>query len=320
MSIYDFLCMPFLDKVTVQDEPHGLDTSIFWAELLIAPHHLLQQALLSLVLPHRKLPLPDPIAARDKVEQADSGTLDDDDQHNGSEFVMEGIESLNGVSQDASPHAQEAAPTPDAQPLDVDVDAGADEIASDGSGSESTPYTKEVCEEIHGVNLGRRKKELYKDPKVSRLMAQLGVLKSRCQTAEHKLSSWDKKHRKYWNEKDALVIEKEKIEEELVETKSQLKHRESGEFNWAFEGVLNKKISVGVERGLRMDRTDKEFKELSQRVVGFVPDAKEKFDRVVAAFLDTTFPFLDKTFGHTSTLKHLKKKKKPIEKRGPSAV
>ncbi|GJU18688.1 hypothetical protein Tco_1146654 [Tanacetum coccineum] len=28
MSIYDFLCMPSLDKVTVREEPHGLDTSI----------------------------------------------------------------------------------------------------------------------------------------------------------------------------------------------------------------------------------------------------------------------------------------------------
>ncbi|GKC49327.1 hypothetical protein Tco_1072072 [Tanacetum coccineum] len=28
MSIYDFLCMPSLDKLTVREEPHGLDTSI----------------------------------------------------------------------------------------------------------------------------------------------------------------------------------------------------------------------------------------------------------------------------------------------------
>ncbi|GKC60709.1 hypothetical protein Tco_1088307 [Tanacetum coccineum] len=147
------------------------------------------------------------------------------------------------------------------------------------------------------------------------------VLKSRCQTAEQKLSSWDKKHRKYRNERDALAIEKVKIKEELIETKLQLEHRErqvgeiqgriasffqsdftllvrkflkSGEFNRAFAGVLNMTISVGVECRLHMDRTDEEFRELSQRVFGFVPDAKEKFDRVVAAFPNTTFPFLDK--------------------------
>ncbi|GJU08082.1 putative reverse transcriptase domain-containing protein [Tanacetum coccineum] len=139
---------------------------------------------------------------------------------------------------------------------------------------------------------------VHANEEVSRLTTQLGVLKSRCQTAEHKLSSWDKKHRKYRNERDTLVMEKAKIEEELVGTKSQLEHRErflkSGEFNQAFAGVLNMAISVGVERGLHMDHTDEEFMELSQRFVGFIPDAKEKFDRVVAAFPDTTFLFLDK--------------------------
>ncbi|GJU06531.1 hypothetical protein Tco_1122961 [Tanacetum coccineum] len=156
---------------------------------------------------------------------------------------------------------------------------------------------------------------IHANGEVFRLTAQLGVLKSRCQTAEQKLSSWDNKHRKFLK---------------------------SGEFNRAFAGVLNMAISVGVKRGLRMDRTDEEFMELSQRVVGFIPDAKEKFDRVIAAFPDTTFPFLDKTssattsvranthvrhstsssgtFGHTSTPKHLKKKKKPVEKGGHSAV
>ncbi|GKA38001.1 hypothetical protein Tco_0724566, partial [Tanacetum coccineum] len=145
------------------------------------------------------------------------------------------------------------------------------------------------------------------------------------------------------------------------------KFLKSGDFNRAFAGVLNTTISVGVECGLHMDRTDEEFRELSQRVFGFIPDAKEKFDRVVAAFPNTTFPFLDKvsqnsqsslkgiarlepdkvtpshqtssvtaslrantyvrhstsssgTFGYTSTLEHLKKKKKPVEKGGPSAV
>ncbi|GJU94003.1 hypothetical protein Tco_1318759 [Tanacetum coccineum] len=130
------------------------------------------------------------------------------------------------------------------------------------------------------------------------------------------------------NERDTLSTEKAKIEEELVGTKSQLEHRErlaeeiqgsiasffqsdftplvrrflkSGEFNWAFTGVLNTAISIGVERGLRMDRTDEEFRRLSQEVDGFIPDDKEKFDRVIAAFLDTTFPFLDKVSQHSKS-------------------
>ncbi|GJV38331.1 hypothetical protein Tco_1410808 [Tanacetum coccineum] len=229
---------------------------------------------------------------------------------------------------------------------------------------------------------------------VSRLKAELGGLKSKCEATEQKLSSWDKKHRKYRNERDDLALKKEKIEEELVGTKSQLEHYErqaeeihdsiasffqsdftplvrkflkSGEFNQTFAGVLNTAISVGVEHGLRMDRTDEEFKGLTQKVSGFIPDAKEKFDRVIVAFPDTTFPFLDKvsqhsrsslqdiarlepdkvtsshqpfsataflranthvrhstsssgTFGHTSTPKHLKKKKKSVEKGGPLAA
>ncbi|GJS69511.1 hypothetical protein Tco_0702352, partial [Tanacetum coccineum] len=175
-------------------------------------------------------------------------------------------------------------------------------------------------------------------------------------------------HRKYRNERDALALKKEKIEEELSDfTPLVRKFLKSGKFHQAFVGVLNTSISVGVERVLRMDRTDEEFTGLSQKVAGFIPDAKEKFDRVITAFPDTTFPFLDKasqhsqsslqdiallepdrvtsshqpssatvylrantymrhstspsgTFGHTSTPEHLKKKKKSVEKGGPSAA
>ncbi|GKC97367.1 hypothetical protein Tco_1167642, partial [Tanacetum coccineum] len=210
---------------------------------------------------------------------------------------------------------------------------------------------------------------VHANEEVSGLKAELGALKSKCEATEHKLGSWDKKHRKYRNERDTIAKEKAKIEEEIVGTKSQLEHRErqaeeiqgsiasffqsnftplvrrflkSSEFNRAFAGVLNTAISVGVERGLRMDRTDEEFRGLSHKVAGFIPDAKEKFDRVIAAFPDTTFPFLDKhssataslrtnthvrhstssseTFGHTSTPEHLKKKKKSVKEGGPSAA
>nr|GEU28991.1 hypothetical protein [Tanacetum cinerariifolium] len=449
LSIHDFLCMPSLDKVTVLEEPHGLDTFI-----------------LGRVVDRTSSPVPagqryppmqprKPNRARKGLKrvlvgsQLELGTSrlmmvpldDDDDQHDDTEFAMEGIESLNdvdqGVSEDASPSTQEAVPASDTKPLNAD--AGADEIASDGnvdlyydvrvsnivgdvlerdllpfvpgsyyipypydegSGSESPPYTKDDQEEIHEVNLGLRKKELYKDLKVCRtaldrfltlaethrlrelssvkLSDRMSVLQ--CQLITHgsmlnsrydhslrnveRLSKhWDKKHRKYRNERDTLTMEKEKIKEELIGTKSQLEHRKrqaeeiqgsiasffqsdftplvrrflkSGEFNRAFAGVLNTAINVGVERGLRMGRTDEEFRGLSQRVVGFIPDAKEKFDKVVAAFPDTTFPFLDKTsstttslsanthvrhftsssgtFGHTSTPKHLKKTKKCVKK------
>ncbi|GJY32390.1 hypothetical protein Tco_0415885 [Tanacetum coccineum] len=144
---------------------------------------------------------------------------------------------------------------------------------------------------------------------VSGLKAELGALKSKCEAAEHKLSSWDKKHRKYRNERDTLCHRSKCQDEEgACRYESQLEHGErqfddnqSSEFNRAFASVLNTAISVGVERGLRMDRTDEEFRGLSQRVAGFIPDAKEKFDRVVTAFPDTTFPFLDKVSLHSQS-------------------
>ncbi|GKD68156.1 hypothetical protein Tco_1322246 [Tanacetum coccineum] len=398
MSIYDFLCMPSLDKTTVREEPHGLDTSILGrvADRTTSPAPAVTKA--DHAAKQKASTRPEistnaakktrsskkgsvagssGLTARDEVEQTDDGTLDDDDRRDGLEFAMEDIGNLNDVSQgehinviplrtfdpslgldvtyppiflqdkEVKAHAELSG-----GPLDVDV--GADEIASDGnvdpyyearvsnivgdmlerdlipfvlgpyyipypydegSGSESPPYTRDNWEEIHGVNIGLRKKELYKDPKVcrtaldrfptpvethrlrelssvelsyrmsvlqcqlithgsmlnarydhslrnverlskqyagqthtikrqradpkqqnesticvngevSRLTAELAVLKSRCQTAEHKLSSWDKKHRKYRNERDNLAMEKAKIEEELVGTKLQLEHRE----------------------------------------------------------------------------------------------
>ncbi|GKB98025.1 hypothetical protein Tco_0984162, partial [Tanacetum coccineum] len=157
--------------------------------------------------------------------------------------------------------------------------------------AQQTQTIKKKC-----VDLKQQSKSTIRaNEEVSRLKAELGALKSKCKATEQKLSSWDKKHRKYGNERDALAIEKEKIEEELSDfTLLVQKFLKSGEFNQAFAGVLNTSISVGVERGLCMDRTDEEFRGLSHKVAGFISDAKEKFDRVIAAFPDTTFPFLDK--------------------------
>ncbi|GJZ62385.1 hypothetical protein Tco_0618522, partial [Tanacetum coccineum] len=403
MSIYDFLCMPSLDKVTVREEPHGLDTSILGRvddrttspapagtaipcasleEIVItrtdckvvtkADHTAKLKASTGLEISTnaaKKTRLSKKgsragssgLAVGDEIEQTDNRTLDDDDQRDGSEFAMEDIGNLNdvsqGVSEDASSPAQEPMPALDTQPLDADADA--DEISSDGNvdpyyeaqvsntagdmlkrdllpfvpgpyyipylydegyGSKSPPYTKDDWEEIHGVNLGLRKKELYKDPKCqlithgsmlnarydhsfrnverlskqcTQLTAELEVLKSRCQMTEHKLSSWDKKHRKCRNERDTLAMEKKKIEEELSDFTALVRRfLKSGEFNQKFLGVLNTAISVGVNLGLCMDHTDEEFRGLSQRVADFIPDAKEKFDRVVVAFPDTTFLFL----------------------------
>ncbi|GKD42967.1 hypothetical protein Tco_1267612 [Tanacetum coccineum] len=166
--------------------------------------------------------------------------------------------------------------------------------------AQQTQTIKKKC-----VDLKQQSKSTIRaNEEVSRLMAELGALKSKCKATEQKLSIWDKKHRKYGNERDALAIEKEKIEEELSDfTLLVQKFLKSGEFNQVFAGVLNTSISVGVERGLYMDHTDEKFRGLSHKVAGFISDAKEKFDRVIAAFPDTTFPFLDKTSSAATSLR-----------------
>ncbi|GKF31550.1 hypothetical protein Tco_0101348, partial [Tanacetum coccineum] len=112
MSIYDFLCLPSLNKVTVREGPHELGTSI----LSRVADRTTSPVPAGTVIPRasqRRLPLPDLIiesesawagssglAAVDGVEQIDDGTLDDDGQRDGSEFAMEDIGDLNDVSQD----------------------------------------------------------------------------------------------------------------------------------------------------------------------------------------------------------------------------
>ncbi|GJS08451.1 hypothetical protein Tco_0365247 [Tanacetum coccineum] len=135
MSIYDFLCMPSLDKVTVREEPHRLDTSILdrvadrttspapagTAIPCASPEEIaVTQPDCEVVTKadnaaKRKVSTGPEIstnatkktksskkesgagssgqAAGDGVEQADDGTLDDDDQRDGPEFATYSPES-----------------------------------------------------------------------------------------------------------------------------------------------------------------------------------------------------------------------------------
>ncbi|GJX55287.1 hypothetical protein Tco_0285184 [Tanacetum coccineum] len=72
------------------------------------------------------------LAAGDKVEQTDDGTLDDDDQRDGLEFAVEDVRNLNDVGQDkeVKAHTELSGGVLTGQPLDIG--AGADEVASDG--------------------------------------------------------------------------------------------------------------------------------------------------------------------------------------------
>ncbi|GJS82148.1 hypothetical protein Tco_0748689, partial [Tanacetum coccineum] len=460
MGIYDFLCMPSLDKATVREESHGLDTSILGRvvdrttspapagttipraspeEITVTrlDHKVVTKA--NHVANQNASTRPEistntakkiksgkkvsgegssGLAVRDEVEQTDDGTLDDDDdQRDGSYLGLDvtyppillpdkevedhvelfgGVRRAtrasfhvsHGVSEDVSSPAQEVVPAPDTQPLDAD--AGADEIASDGnvdpyyearvsntardvlkrdllpfvpgpyyipypydegSGSKSPPYTRYDWEEIYGVNLGLRKKELYKDPKACRpaldqfptpaethrlrelssveLSDRMSVLQ--CQLITHEstlIARYDnslrnikrlmkrcaqqtqtiKKQivdlrqrtkstvraneevsRKYRNERDVVTKEKEKIKEELVETKSQLEHRgrQAEEIHASIASFFQSDFTPLVRRFLKSSEFNWVF-------AGFIPNANEKFDRVVAAFLDTAFPFLNR--------------------------
>ncbi|GJQ95494.1 hypothetical protein Tco_0006633, partial [Tanacetum coccineum] len=68
----------------------------------------------------------------------------------------------------------------------------------------------------------------------------------------------------------------------------------SDEFHAALACVASLGINYGVERGLRMGRTDVEFEAAAQKVSNFHVGAKADFDKALDDFPTTPFPFLSK--------------------------
>ncbi|GKD28885.1 hypothetical protein Tco_1239663 [Tanacetum coccineum] len=68
----------------------------------------------------------------------------------------------------------------------------------------------------------------------------------------------------------------------------------SDEFNSTLAHILSLGVTSGVERGLRIGRTDVEFEEASQNVSNLFLGVQAEFDKVVAALPFTHFPFLAK--------------------------
>ncbi|GJY87313.1 hypothetical protein Tco_0501941, partial [Tanacetum coccineum] len=68
----------------------------------------------------------------------------------------------------------------------------------------------------------------------------------------------------------------------------------SDEFHAALAHVASLSINYGVERGLRIGRTDVEFEAAVQKVSNFHEGAKADFDKAVVDFPTTPFPFLSK--------------------------
>ncbi|GJU46543.1 hypothetical protein Tco_1203809 [Tanacetum coccineum] len=428
-GIYDFLCMPSLDKATVREEPHEIDTSILGrvADRTTSP------APAGTAIPHASpkeiaITRPDPkkvsgacssgLVAGDGVEQTDDGTLDDDGQCDESGFAMEDIGNLNDVSQgehinvipfrtfdpslgldvtyppillpdkEVEAHAELSGGVRRATRASFHASHGklvssftlssnytsntvGDVLKRDllpfvpgpyyipypydeGFRSESLPYTRDDWEEIHGVNLGLQRKELYKDPKVCRtvldrfstpaethrlrelssveLFDQISVLQCQLITHgsmlnahyDHSLRNVERLTKRcaqqtqiikkqgvnLKQQKESTIRANEEVSRLTAEPRvlkgvrrlnislvvrtrnigsieirgtlfplrkqrlrksllglnfTSLVRRflKSGKFNRAFAGVLNTAISVGVERGLRMDRTDEEFRGIS---------------------------------------------------------
>ncbi|GKF05960.1 hypothetical protein Tco_0036628 [Tanacetum coccineum] len=131
------------------------------------------------------------------------------------------------------------------------------------------------------------------------------VLESKCQTANKKLSSWDKKHRKYKAKRDAIAIEKAKVEEELVKTKSQLGLRER----------QAEQIQSSVASLFQSDFTPLVWRFLKSDIARLEPDKvvpSRKTSSATTSLRDNTHGRhctpSSGTFSHT-TPEHLKKKK-----------
>ncbi|GKA27238.1 ribonuclease H-like domain-containing protein [Tanacetum coccineum] len=264
------------------------------------------------------------------------------------------------LNKEVEAHAEmsggEAMPTPDTQPLDTDV--GVDEITSDGN---VDPYYEARVSNTVGDVLERdllpfvlrpyyipypydegSRSEIALDrfptlaethrlselslvelsDRMSVLQLSWGPLSLSVRRLNKSLIVGIKKHRKYRNERDALALKKDKIKEELSDfTPLVRKFFKSAEFNQAFSGMLNTAISVGVECGLRMDRTDEEFKGSLQAIARLEPDrvtSSHQPSSTIASLRANTHvrhsTSSSGTFGHNSTPEHLKKKKKFVEK------
>ncbi|GJW47287.1 integrase, catalytic region, zinc finger, CCHC-type containing protein [Tanacetum coccineum] len=196
------------------------------------------------------------------------------DQHDCPKFAIEDIGSLNDVSQykDVETHGELFKGT-----LDADVDV--DEISSHGN---VDPYYK--------ARVGNTVGDVVERDLLLLITGPYYIPYPYGESSRNESPTYTKDD---WEEINGV--------NPSLQKKELYKDPKTGEFNRVFAGVLNTTISVRVEHGLHMDRTDEEFRELSQRVDGFIPDAKEKFDRVVAAFPATTFLFLDKVSQNTQS-------------------
>ncbi|GJX08468.1 hypothetical protein Tco_0196400, partial [Tanacetum coccineum] len=114
---------------------------------------------------------------------------------------------------------------------------------------------------------------------IKSLQAQLADAKASSRRLTDELSQIDGKL-----SDQALVVRN--LQNELV--------LESDEFYAALARVASLGIASSVERGLRMGRTDAEFKMVAQNVSNFSIGAEAEFNKALSALSSTPFPFLGK--------------------------
>ncbi|GJU11399.1 hypothetical protein Tco_1133795 [Tanacetum coccineum] len=384
MSVYDFLCMPSLDKGTIREEPHGLDTSILGrvADHTTSPAPAgtaIPRATpeeIVVTRPHRKVDTKADNTAKQKastgpeistnatkktksskkgygagssgqaagdgVEQANGGTLDDGDQRDDTEFAMEDIESLDDVNQgehinviplrtfDSSigldvTYPPILLPDKEVEPR-VELSRGVRRTTR-ASSHASCGISEDASHRAQEDAIDVQPQDAEDDGNGSDGLTASPILMTKVPTVTLLLIPETIRKKLMEAERDAIAVEKSNVEEELVKTKSQLELRER-QAEQTYSSVASF-FYVGVECGLRMDRIDEEFKELSQRVDDI---ARLEPDKVVPSRNTSAATTSlrantqgrhstssSETFGHTSTPEHLKKKKS-VETGAPSAV
>nr|GEX42485.1 hypothetical protein [Tanacetum cinerariifolium] len=99
-------------------------------------------------------------------------------------------------------------------------------------------------------------------------------------------------HELVWN--DAKLSDQALVVRDLQNEISLKRLLSSDEFNASLARVLFVGITSGVERGLYLGRTNVEFEAAAQNVSNFFVGAEVKFNKALAAFPSTQFPFLGK--------------------------
>ncbi|GJX15427.1 hypothetical protein Tco_0216259 [Tanacetum coccineum] len=167
-------------------------------------------------------------------------------------------------------------------------------------------YRKALDQTITPAELRRTESLL---PLEAHLQEKLDKKKGDVELLRSEVTSLDSKLENLQRDCDALGVA---LSEELTHTDAKLSEQaltirdlqnelgivrkllSSDEFHAALARVTSLSIKYGVERGLRMGRTDVEFEEVVQKVSNFHVGAKADFDKALDDFPTTPFPFLSK--------------------------